>query len=285
MLGRSDVALHDSSGKLVKTAPTAADLFAAASGDYLDLPGDPLHPGCSYEKWARQIGAGKPTTSYAHIVTEPGKPGKLALQYWFYYPFNDFNNKHESDWEMIQLMFDASTAAEALEDLPTEVGYSQHSGAERAAWDDPKLEKRGSHPIVYPGQGSHANYFSQSVWLGHGPEEGFGCDDTRAPSDLVQTEAVLMPTDAPTSATSPFAWLAYTGHGGRRRRARTTGRPARTRRRSGRARDLVEGQVAVEQLRGPAAEDARHERDDVLLLRGRARARRCTSSTSGSRGS
>ena len=53
----------------------------------------------------KQIGAGKPTTSYAHIVTEPGKPGKLALQYWFYYPFNDFNNKHESDWEMVQLMF------------------------------------------------------------------------------------------------------------------------------------------------------------------------------------
>ncbi len=75
VLGQADVSLRDSSGKVVKTAPTASDLFAAAPGDYLDLPGDPLHPGCSYEAWAKQIGAGKPTTSYAHIVTEPGKPG------------------------------------------------------------------------------------------------------------------------------------------------------------------------------------------------------------------
>ena len=27
----------------------------------------------------------------------PGPPGKLALQYWFFYPANDFNNKHEGD--------------------------------------------------------------------------------------------------------------------------------------------------------------------------------------------
>ena len=49
VLGRPDVSLRDSSGKVVKAAPTAADLFGAAPGDYLDLPGDPLHPGCSYE--------------------------------------------------------------------------------------------------------------------------------------------------------------------------------------------------------------------------------------------
>ena len=223
VLGRPDVSLHDSSGKLVTTAPTAADLFAAASGDYLDLPGDPLHPGCSYEEWAKQISAGKPTTSYAHIVTEPGKPGKLALQYWFYYPFNDFNNKHESDWEMIQLMFDASTVADALKKDPATVGYSQHSGAERAAWGDSKLAKRGLHPIVYPGKGSHANYFSQTVWLGHGPEEGFGCDDTRGPSDLVQTDAVLLPATTPTSASSPFAWLAYRGQWGQKEKGPNNG--------------------------------------------------------------
>ena len=34
-------------------------------------------------------------------------PGKLAVQYWFYYTFNDFTDKHESDWEMAQVDFDA----------------------------------------------------------------------------------------------------------------------------------------------------------------------------------
>ena len=33
---------------------------------------------------------------------------------------------------MIQLAFDASTAAQALQQPPVEVGYSQHEGAERA---------------------------------------------------------------------------------------------------------------------------------------------------------
>ena len=71
---------------------------------------------------------------YAHVATDPGYPGKVALQYWFFYPFNDFNNTHEGDWEMIQLVFDAKDAAGALNVKPTEVGYSSHEGAERAAW-------------------------------------------------------------------------------------------------------------------------------------------------------
>ena len=44
---------------------------------------------------------------------EPGVRG-IAVQYWFYYWFNQFNDLHESDWEMIQVAFDAATAEEAL---------------------------------------------------------------------------------------------------------------------------------------------------------------------------
>ncbi len=107
MLGRSDVKLVESDGRVVKTAPTAADLYGK-DGGYARLPGEPSgDAGCSYEEWFNRIAAGKATTAYAHIV---GEQGKLALQYWFYYPFNDWNNKHESDWEMIQLVFDAPTA-------------------------------------------------------------------------------------------------------------------------------------------------------------------------------
>ena len=46
-------------------------------------------------------------TVYAHVATDPGHPGQLALQYWLFYVFNDWNNLHEGDWEMIQLVFDA----------------------------------------------------------------------------------------------------------------------------------------------------------------------------------
>jgi hypothetical protein len=215
VLGRADVRLVDGKGRLIQVAPTAADLWGRGPDVYLDFPGSPLNPGCSYEKWADLISAGQPTTAYAHVVAQPGKPGKLALQYWLYYVFNDWNNKHEGDWEMIQIMFDASSASEALKRTPTEVGYSQHDGAEKADWDSSKLEKRGTHPIVYPARGSHANFFTPSLWLGHSAQEGFGCDDTRGPSNLEQTHAVLMP-DGQVAKDSPFAWLAYTGRWGQK---------------------------------------------------------------------
>ena len=223
VLGRRDVRLVDSKGDLIRDAPTAADLFGRDEDTYLDLPGSTLDPACSYEQWSDTISKGEPTVAYAHVVSERRRPGKLALQYWFYYPFNDWNNKHESDWEMVQLMFDASTASDALQRKPTEIGYSQHSGAERADWGDDKLEKKGSHPVVYPGRGSHADYFKQSIWLGHSAQEGFGCDNTTGPSRMVQTRAVLLPSEAPASASAPFAWLGYDGHWGQKESGPNTG--------------------------------------------------------------
>src|SRR5262249_59654528 len=108
-----------------------------------------------------------------------GKPGRLALQYWFFYAYNDWNDKHEGDWEMIQLDFNAGSAAEALTRKPTEVGYSQHTGAERADWGAAKLQiVGGTHPVVYPALGSHANYYSSNLHLGRSGAEGVGCDDT-----------------------------------------------------------------------------------------------------------
>jgi len=212
VLGQSDVALVGPDGAVVKQAPTAADLYLKPTGYQLDFPGTPLDAGCSYEQWFGRIAAGAATTAYAHVVQEQGQ---LALQYWFYYPFNDWNNKHESDWEMIQLNFDAATADEALGQVPALVGYSQHEGAESAGWDDAKLEKRDGHPVVYPGAGSHANQFVQALYLGHGAQTGFGCDDTRGPTRYEQTEVVVLPSQA-AGADDPFAWLAYEGRWGQK---------------------------------------------------------------------
>ena len=111
-----------------------------------------------------ELTKGTAPTVYAHVAAEPGRPGKLSLQYWLYYVFNDWNNTHEGDWEMIQLVFDAADAAEALERRPAIVGYSQHEGAERADWGDDKLELvGGTHPVVYPAAGSHANFFDDGA--------------------------------------------------------------------------------------------------------------------------
>jgi hypothetical protein len=129
-------------------------------------------------------------------VTDPGHPGKLALQYWLFYVFNDWNNLHEGDWEMIQLVFDATSAAQALQGEPVEVGYSQHEGAERAAWNDDKLERvDGTHPVVHPAAGSHANFFGEALYLGSSAEQGVGCDDTRGPTFDVRPVVRTIPSD------------------------------------------------------------------------------------------
>jgi hypothetical protein len=127
LLGADTVALRGpwNPTDLVEIGPTADDLVGKFEY-HLDFPGDALDPGCGYQRWAHRLTEGSEPVVYAHVATEPAYPDKLALQYWFFYPFNDFNNKHEGDWEMIQLVFDAGDAGEALDREPVEVGYSAH---------------------------------------------------------------------------------------------------------------------------------------------------------------
>ena len=209
---------------LVKVGPAATDLVGRFEY-HLDFPGDPLNAGCSYEKWARRLTTGTSPTAYSHVATEPGYPGKLSLQYWFFYPFNDFNNTHEGDWEMIQLVFDAPDAAAALERPPTEVGYSSHDGAERAAWGDDKLELvGGTHPVVYPASGSHANKFGDALYLGSSAEAGVGCDDTRGPHDELRPVVRTIPSD-PAAANAAYPWIAFEGRWGELQAAFFNGPP------------------------------------------------------------
>ena len=112
--------------------PTASDLWHHAKGGYyIDLPGDPLNPGCGYEKQFRAWNDGRQPSVYAHVATDPAYPGRLAVEYWFYYTFNDFTDLHESDWEMAQVDFDAPNAAEALLKGPYEVDGREDRGADR----------------------------------------------------------------------------------------------------------------------------------------------------------
>jgi hypothetical protein len=222
VLGRQDVLLRDSSGNVAKRAPTAGDLWRHARGYYLDLPGDPVNPGCRYERQFRSWNDGRKPSVYAHVATDPAYPGRLAVEYWFYYTFNDFTDKHESDWEMAQVDFDASNATEALLKGPYEVDLSQHAGGERSAWADTKLEKQGTHPVIYDATGSHANYFGSGLYLGRGAREGFGCDDTRKAAMRLGLQTVLLP-DIPSSPSAPFAWLAFGGRWGQKERGINNG--------------------------------------------------------------
>jgi hypothetical protein len=221
LFGEPTVALRGpwGPGDLVKIGPTAADLAKGLFEYHLDFPGSALDPGCSYLHWERRLVEGSVPAVYAHVATDPAHPGKLALQYWLFYVFNDWNNLHEGDWEMIQLVFDAPTAAEALRRAPVEVGYSQHEGAERAGWGDDKLERvAGTHPVVHPAAGSHANFYDEALYLGSSAEQGVGCDDTRGPTFDVRPAVHTIPSDS-ALARARDPWIAFEGRWGELRPA------------------------------------------------------------------
>ncbi len=219
LLGEETVALRGpwNVTDLVEIGPDADDLVKRFEY-HLDFPGNALDPGCDYNRWAQRLTKGSEPVVYAHVVGEAEFPGKLALQYWFFYPFNDFNNTHEGDWEMIQLVFDAPDARAALGVDPVEIGYSSHEGAERAAWDDEKLELVGSRPVVYPAAGSHANKYSDALWLGSSAEAGVGCDDTRGPHRELSPEVATIPSDRK-AAEAAFPWIAFEGRWGELQKA------------------------------------------------------------------
>ena len=216
LFGTPTVALRGPWGPsdLVKIGPTANDLSKDLFEYHLDFPGNALEPGCSYADWERRLVEGRAPAVYAHVATDPERPGKLALQYWLFYVFNQWNNLHEGDWEMIQLDFDASSAAQALQRAPVAVGYSQHEGAEQAGWTDGKLERvDGTHPVVHPADGSHANFFGESLYLGSSAEQGVGCDDTRGPTFDVRPIVHTIPSD-PAQARAAYPWIAFDGRWG-----------------------------------------------------------------------
>ena len=206
-----------------QSAPTRADIAGLGEDYFIDLPGSPLGDTCVYAKdFAALQREGKaPAVTYAHIAREAGRP-ELALQYWFFWYFNQFNDLHEGDWEGMQLVFEGSSPEEALAEEPREIGLFQHGSGEKAGWDNGKVEKEGTHPVVYPAAGSHATFYDAAVYVGNGKKgSGVGCDNTSAPHRRVVPRPILVPTHpGPNSRSS---WITYEGRWGQREKGFNNG--------------------------------------------------------------
>jgi hypothetical protein len=97
--------------------------------------------------------------------------GWTVLQYWLFYPFNDWRsgffgaNDHEADWEKV-FVYLAETEDGEVE--PEWVAYAAHNytGDDlRRRWDDDEVERVGEHPVVYVCAGSHASYYASGEYL------------------------------------------------------------------------------------------------------------------------
>jgi protease PrsW len=93
---------------------------------------------------------GYPIVTYAHVKADEVS-GKITIQYWLFYYYNDSFNKHEGDWEFAQVILSA-------DGQPEWVVLSQHHGGTRRPWNAVQVEDQ-THPAVYVALGSHANYF------------------------------------------------------------------------------------------------------------------------------
>lgn len=107
---------------------------------------------------------------------ESDPPEKATIiQYWFYYPYNDWFNRHEGEWEAIQVNLPGTVEPEDLRSLPEpeSIYYSIHHGGLALDWDDSAVWTAGDlglrsgpapsgslhrAPAVQIAQGSHASY-------------------------------------------------------------------------------------------------------------------------------
>jgi len=94
-----------------------------------------------------------PLTIYGRQADKTyGGHNYIVLQYWFFYPYNDWHNCHEGDMERIQIILDKATGT------PINVTFGQHWGGKTVPWNGGVSLINGTHLKVFVAQGSHASY-------------------------------------------------------------------------------------------------------------------------------
>jgi hypothetical protein len=133
------------------------------------------------------------------------RDGRLWLQYWLWYFFNDYRlaasfGLHEGDWELVQLRLDAA------EDQPDYAVFAQHAKAERRPWDRvAKDPENADTALVYVARGSHASYFRPGVF------------ETEVWADVCDGGRVSPPSRLlilPTADDDPADWSGWPGRWG-----------------------------------------------------------------------
>jgi hypothetical protein len=160
-----------------------------------------------------------PPTVYA-AAFENGD--RTVLEYWLFYPFDlysvsdppdEFWQDHEADWESVAVVLDTTVKTKPK---PVLLGGSRHCSGARRDWT--RIERHGTHPVVYVALGSHANYFApgeipldRSCWppVARAVFKAYGVPLR----DHVAAGQILTPALVPISAAEP-SWMTFTGKWG-----------------------------------------------------------------------
>lgn len=156
---------------------------------------------------------------YGHQTAENDK---IVLQYWFFYIYNDWDNSHDGDWEMIQIILDK-------DENPEKITYSIHLGGATREWDDVQ-KLYGNHPAVFITIGAHSSWYKEgdNVWNQIYPI--FGClkciDKTSSQGDVLYPQSVknlsgdvqkyaLIDVSDSEDEHSPNNWIHWKGYWGK----------------------------------------------------------------------
>ena len=174
-----------------QASATAADIAGLGEDHYLDLNSEVLGDACVY---ARELPTGKEegrarAATYAQISREPGHPG-FALQYWFFWYFNQFNDLHEGDWR-------GCRSHSRRDSRPRRGGdRTRSSSSSTPAASAPagaRQDAEGGHPPDrLPGGRFARDLLRSAVYVENGQEgSGLGCDVTAGPARIGR--GILLP--------------------------------------------------------------------------------------------
>ena len=193
---------------------------------WIDGPGDNrVSHGLS--DWRRRwhAAADRTPTQYAHVFWLNRARGELVIQYWFFYPFNEWLNHHEGDWEHVNVVRVRSFArrARARLRLPRASDTSYYFHGRRLETDRPM--QVADHPVVFVGGRARAcSWWSGEQsggsypWPASYPGGGGGIgplavgDDTRGPVRIMPADSfdvVMLPEPSRLDARArpELSWL------------------------------------------------------------------------------
>jgi hypothetical protein len=134
------------------------------------------------------IRATDPSVVYHGRVIREGR--WVVLHYMFLYAMNDWRstfegaNDHEADWEQCFVVLEALDDGTLQPAWFCAAAHDEKGDDLRRRWDDPRLEVREGHPVVYPGAGSHATYLEPGEYIMRLPFPGER--NIRGPLDLIR---------------------------------------------------------------------------------------------------
>jgi hypothetical protein len=163
----------DSTAVLYRGEPSGGDVIASGGGEPAPLALDFL--GSTYasgEQASRDdtiaVDAARaqgivttPAASVVHGRVAAGSDGRVHLQFWLFFPFNDSLpdadgvigtvGDHPADWELVQITLDGGR--------PVELKLSQHKEFETVPWHEVETaDDAPGRPVVYVAWGTHALY-------------------------------------------------------------------------------------------------------------------------------